>query len=651
MHRSPHLASRRRRSRLAALAFGFVLAFLAPSLARADGGETRLAIVVGNNGSTTLGRAELRYADDDAAKYAALFASTSQDGNVELLTRFDADTSRLFPAQALKAAPPTRAALDAAVSRIAARAVAAGQRGERVVLTFVFAGHGDVEEGRGFLELEDGRFFRDDLEALLGRIPATRAHVLLDACNSVYMLVARKPGGTKFTTPEEIERSMAARLAHVGTFVSTSADAQVYEWSRIESGVFSHSVRSGLSGAADLDGDGRVTYGELRAFVRIAAEGVPNARFRPRLYARGPGGRDDEVVFEPRAAGPGKKIVIQPGAERRVTVLDANEVPLVDVKVENGFGPSLYLPVLDTREGSRAFTVVEREEGRPERRVELAPGSEGLLARADTPAGPTARAAGRPFELLFAMPFGPRSVAALPAETPADDVYGVSNDDRERMKRLLEFAAEIARDRRVIEGAGGLAFAGVAGGLAIGAWVTSSDPDTRVTKNIVGGAFMGLSVIGLATSFQLFTPSKMEERRDAYIAALSARPEAIDAAVLEAERELFKREVDARHERYATGAFSMLFGALELAGGVVLLTATDDSDLHWLAGGLLAAGVGSGITGLSHFVVGSEDERIADLWRKERAATDPKLRSSGRRKLIELKPSIGFGSFGLKGTF
>ncbi|MDF2694746.1 MAG: hypothetical protein K0S65_3129, partial [Labilithrix sp.] len=169
-----------------ALAFAAALGtwMLAPSAARAADNETRLAIVIGNNGSATLGRSELRYADDDAAKYASLFASTSVEGNVELLTRFDADSTRLFPAQAKRSTPPTRASLNAAITRIGLLAEAAKKRGERVVFTFVFAGHGDVEDGRGFLELEDGRFFRDDLEAMLARIPATRAHVLLDACNS-----------------------------------------------------------------------------------------------------------------------------------------------------------------------------------------------------------------------------------------------------------------------------------------------------------------------------------------------------------------------------------------------------------------------------------------------------------------------------------
>ncbi len=631
--------------RLVAILSVLVLVLFAPALAWAT--EARLAIVVGNNGSATLGRAELRYADDDAAKYAGLFAGASPgDGDVELLARFDADTARLFPARAKQSAPPTRAALDAAVTRIAARAQAAQQRGERVVFTFVFAGHGDVESGRGFLELEDGRFFREDLEALLARIPAARAHVLLDACNSVYMLVARKPGGTRFTTPEEVQRSMAARLAHVGTFVSTSADAQVYEWSRIESGVFSHSVRSGLSGAADLDGDGKITYGELRAFVRIAAEGVPNVRFRPRLYARGPGGRDDEVVFEPRAAGEGRKLVIAPAAERRVTVLDANEVPLVDVKVERGFGTSVYVPASGGAEVTETFTLVEQEDGRPERRALLTRSSDVLAFRAEVPETLAARAAGRPFDLLFAAPFGPRAVAALPAEAAEADVYGVSTEDRQRMKRLLDAAAGSSRDQRLTEGFASLGLAVTAFGIGTAAWVTPSDPDVRTTKDVVGGVFMGLGTIGLLGSLQLLTPSDMEQRRDAYVASLRGRPEALDLAVRDAERELFERAVVARRERIAEGVGNFVLGALEIGGGITLALATDDSSLHWLAGGLVAAGVGSGIVGVGRLSARSEDERIVDLWRTERA-----LSPSSPRTSFRLVPRVGLGSLGLSGSF
>ena len=632
--------------RLAMLAAAFVFVFFVPALAWAT--ETRLAIVVGNNGSSTLGRAELRYADDDAAKYAALFAGAGQrEDDVEIIARFDTDTARLFPAQAKKAVVPTRAALDAAVARTAAKAHTAQQRGERVVFTFVFAGHGDVENGRGFLELENGRFFREDLEALLARIPAARAHVLLDACNSVYMLVARKPGGTKFTTPEEIQRSMTARLAHVGTFVSTSADAQVYEWSRIESGVFSHSVRSGLSGAADLDGDGRITYGELRAFVRIAAEGVPNVRFRPRLYARGPGGRDDEVVFEPRAAGAGRRIEVAPASERRVTVLDSNEVPLVDVKVERGFGTNVYVPSFGGGSGSQTFTLVEQEDGHPERRALLEPSPDDVLTprveAADTLA---ARAAGRPFDLLFAIPFGPRAVAALPAEKAEEDVYGVSSEDRQRMKSLFDAAAENSRDKRVTEGVGSLAFAVTTFGVGTAAWVTPSDPDVRTTKDVLGGVFMGLGALGLLGSTQLLMPSDMEHRRDAYVAALHARPHAIDLAVRDAERELLECAVVARRERITVGVMSFVLGALEIGGGLTLALTTDDSSLQWLAGGLMAGGLGSGLVGVGRLSVRSEEERIAELWRTERA-----LSPSTSRTSLRLTPRVGLGALGISGSF
>lgn len=628
-----------------AFLFGFLFALLLSPLARAA--ETRLAIVVGNNGSATLGRAELRYADDDAAKYAALFAAASREGDVELLARFDADTTRLFPAQAKKATPPTRAALEAAIGRVAARAREARDRGDHVVFTFAFAGHGDVEDGRGFLELEDGRFFREDLEALLTRIPAARAHVLLDACNSVYMLVARKPGGTRFTTPEEIERSMAARLAHVGTFVSTSADAQVYEWSRIESGVFSHSVRSGLSGAADLDGDGRITYAELRAFVRIAAEGVPNARFRPRIYARGPGGRDDEVVFEPRAAGEGRKIALAAGAERRVTVLDPNEVPLIDVKLERDFGTNVYVPSFGGIADSRGFTLVEQEDGAPERRVEIALADQGAAGESETPPVLAARTAGRPFELLFAMAFGPRAVASLPPETSgADGVYGVSNEDRERMKRLLDAAAENRRDIRIREGAGALAFGVTSIGAGIAAWVTPSDPDIRDTKDIVGGVFVGLGVLALTGAPQIFTRSAMEDRRDAYVASLGGRPEAMDLAVRNAEREIFEMANIARRERITEGVLSFVLGAASIAGGIVLVATSDDPNLHWLGGGLIAGGAGSGFTGTARLAMRSEEERLAELWRTERTSS-PAMPV----RQLKLGPTVRIAGLGLAGTF
>jgi hypothetical protein len=622
--------------------------------ASADPGDVRLSIVVGNNGSATLERAELRYADDDAAKYATLLGSTST-GKVELLTRFDADSARLFPSQVDAATPPTRAALDAAVARVAAQAKDASAAGKRVVFTFVFAGHGDVEQGRGFLELEDGRFFREDLEAMIATVPSTVTHVLLDSCNSVYMVASRKPGGTRFATPQDVEESMRARMANVGTFLSTSADAEVFEWSQIESGVFSHVVRSGLAGAADLNGDGRITYGELRAFARVAVEGIPNPRFRPRIYARGPGGRDDEVLFETRAAASDQKFSLAAGPERRVTMLDDNEVPLVDVRLERGFGATVVLPA----SGTQAFTLVEQEGQGPLRRTALAKADPGgvLIARADAPPSPAARGS-RSFELLFAAPFGPNAVAALPAEDAAKEVYGVSIEERERMRRLLEAAGGYKRDERIalgVIGTGlGVAFAGFGASLLATPEAAGSSRDGL---NIEGGVFLGAGAFGLGYGlFNLLTTSSMEDRRDEFVAALHARPEAFDVAVRNAENQLSKEADAQRGLRKTMGYLSAGVGGLLVAVGVAAEVAANGesvpnaaADLRWAGGMGLAFGAGEIVLGLGMLAIRSEPERLWDLWSSEPStvlAPRPNSQTS-----LRLRPMVGLGSLGLAGTF
>ena len=65
-----------------------------------------------------------------------------------------------------------------------------------------------------------------------------------------------------------------------------------------------------------------------------------------------------------------------------------------------------------------------------------------------------------------------------------------------------------------------------------------------------------------------------------------------------------------------------------------------------LAGGLIAAGVGSGFTGVGRLSMHSEEERIAELWRTERA-----LSPSGKRTSLQLTPRLRLGALGISGTF
>lgn len=136
-------------------------------------------------------------------------------------------------------------------------------------------------------------------------------------------------------------RALRDRLPKVGVFLSTSADGEVFEWSELGAGIFSHAVRSGLAGAADANGDGRVTYAELRAFVEVATREVKNPRYRPTVFARGPAGDDQSALFVPRASSTRKLVIEGP---MRTTLRDANDIPWIDAHVESGARVELVLP-------------------------------------------------------------------------------------------------------------------------------------------------------------------------------------------------------------------------------------------------------------------------------------------------------------------
>ncbi len=245
-------------------------------------------------------------------------------GMSRLLADFDRDTALLFPQTRVHASAPTRSALLRIGSDIAQKVRAATSAGQETQVYFIFAGHGDVDQGLGFIELADARFTSSDLEAWLRQIPFTRAHVILDSCNSFFMLGVRKPGGRHFATPEDDAKALASRLPNVGVFLSTSAEGEAFEWSEIQSGIFSHVVRSGLLGAADANGDGKVSYLELAGFVETATADVRNSNMRPHIFARGPfarnetpivdlGGRNGLATFSTERCGAASHSLARPG--------------------------------------------------------------------------------------------------------------------------------------------------------------------------------------------------------------------------------------------------------------------------------------------------------------------------------------------------
>jgi hypothetical protein len=268
---------------------------LAPMSARAadDTGAAyaSFALIVGVNKSIDTDVAVLRYADDDAARYLDLFRSLGARSYV--LTRPDTNTQKLHPQVAAEALLPVRTDFERATASLAADVSQARQRGVKTVLYFVYAGHGNVKEGRGYLALEDSRLDAKELEAqVLGRIHSDQTHLIVDACYSYFLTLERGPGGSRHDIHGFSQFGGLAQRDTVGLLLSTSSARESHEWSGVESGVFSHEVRSGLYGAADVDGNGRVSYREMAAFIDRANGSIPNERYRPDVYAHPPKGSD-----------------------------------------------------------------------------------------------------------------------------------------------------------------------------------------------------------------------------------------------------------------------------------------------------------------------------------------------------------------------
>ena len=105
-------------------------------------------IAVGNNNSPKLGRPQLKYADDDAARAVETFLSATGTRHVELLTTMDDDSARLHAGLLAQAKPATRAEVAAAFARLADWGKERRAEGVRTRGYFIFAGHGDVSSSR-----------------------------------------------------------------------------------------------------------------------------------------------------------------------------------------------------------------------------------------------------------------------------------------------------------------------------------------------------------------------------------------------------------------------------------------------------------------------------------------------------------------------
>ena len=388
---------------------GLTAAAAAPALGQAaPAAQSRHVLIVAHNKSLDPGVKPLRFADDDGARYYELFRGMG--ARVSLLTVMDPDTARTHPEAARVARVPWMRTLRQEVQRAAAAVRADNAAGRRTSFTFVYVGHGNVSKGgEGYINLQDMRLRRRDFfAAVVDPVPAATVHLVIDACKSFFLL-SRGPGKWKddragASYGEQVRAFLARNTLearpHVGAFLSTSGDEEVHEWSAFQSGVFSHQLRSALSGAADINGDGQVEYSEAGAFIAAANYKVAHKRVRVRPFVRPPPANRRVALAELGRARDGVVLWLGAADQGHFIVEDHRGVRRVDLNKASGRQVRIALVPAAQRYFIR----------RGDREAVLAPGASRQVRFSSLPSGPVRSGARGSVDSayhasLFAHPF------------------------------------------------------------------------------------------------------------------------------------------------------------------------------------------------------------------------------------------------------
>lgn len=256
---------------------------------------TAYGLAIGNNappaGFESL--PTLRFADDDAARFFQFFQRFTD--SAVLLSVLDTDTQRRYPELGAVAKPPSANELRRAVASLAEKVRADVERGDEPTVYLSFSGHGAEDADGAFLALSDGRLTRQQLyDEVLAPLQPAFVNLFVDACHAEGVVSGR--GDVDLPTvalsvaeaATAFEAKLPSRFPRLGALWATTADQQAHEWSRIESGLFTHELLSALSGAADVNGDAVIEYSEVQAFLGAANRDLSDPRAIPKVVVLAP---------------------------------------------------------------------------------------------------------------------------------------------------------------------------------------------------------------------------------------------------------------------------------------------------------------------------------------------------------------------------
>lgn len=244
------------------------------STAAGAAAEERLAVIAGANFGS---------AEDEPLRYAEADANRFRDVLVEL--------GDIRPDRAIVALGGSPEQLLQALIEARGRAAEIQRSGRRVVLLFYYSGHGD-EDG---LHLPRGTLPLSELRAEMRRIPADLRIAFLDACRAPGRSkgVSRGPDFDLAVSPDSPRGTVEIRASSSGEAAQESEE--------LAGAVFTHFLLSGLRGAADADGDGRITLAEIYAYA-----------YRRTLFRSGTGPALQHPSIAEELAGSGEVVITRP---------------------------------------------------------------------------------------------------------------------------------------------------------------------------------------------------------------------------------------------------------------------------------------------------------------------------------------------------
>jgi hypothetical protein len=310
----------------------------------------RFALVAGSNRGFA-DRSPLRYAVSDAEKFTRVLTAM---GGVA-----PADSTLLRE-------PAQRVFLDA-LAALGVRAAEARKSAGRVEALVYFSGHAD-DQG---LMFGAERLAYRDLRAAMRLVPADVGIAILDACASG--AITRLKGGQ----PQAGFLSDASMDVQGYAFLASSAESEAAQESdRLGGSYFTQALLTGMRGAADVSGDGRVTLGEAYQFAfneTLAQTTTSEGGAQHPSYDIKMAGTGDVVMTDVRQIS--ASLILGASYEGRFYVLDAGRHLVAELHKPEGRSIELGL------EPGEYSVYYEQEEKLLSTPLKLVPGQRQELVR------------------------------------------------------------------------------------------------------------------------------------------------------------------------------------------------------------------------------------------------------------------------------